>query len=179
MITRQRVIPNRYVEEDDHIRVTVYGMKKEVTGEVIVDKKDLQIVSGYKWHIKKRNGMPMAVMSRKGGSHIRLHHLIMGAPPEGKEYDHINRNPLDNRRKNLRICTLEQNQWNRGLLKRNISGYKGVALAHDKKHWTAVIWHESKPLYIGCFDDPRQAAYFYNEKALELKGNFAYVNKIF
>src|SRR5688572_18483872 len=40
-----------------------------------------------------------------------LHREIMGAP-DGAQVDHKNRNPLDNRRSNLRLVDRSQNQQN-------------------------------------------------------------------
>lgn len=43
----------------------------------------------------------------------KLHRLVINAK-DGEEVDHINRNKLDNRRINLRICTRQENLMNRG-----------------------------------------------------------------
>lgn len=40
--------------------------------------------------------------------------------------DHRNRDPLDNRRENLRIATHSQNQINKKLQKNNSSGCRGI-----------------------------------------------------
>jgi hypothetical protein len=43
---------------------------------------------------------------------IRLHHLALGPLVEGHCVDHIDRNPLNARRANLRACSYTQNRWN-------------------------------------------------------------------
>ena len=48
-----------------------------------------------------------------GATTTFLHHTIFGQPPEGFEVDHKNRNPLDNRKDNLRLITHRQNIANR------------------------------------------------------------------
>lgn len=40
--------------------------------------------------------------------------------------DHINGDPTDNRRKNLRVVTNVQNHWNYGVSSRNTTGFKGI-----------------------------------------------------
>ena len=52
------------------------------------------------------------------GNVVSLHRFVMGAKPgDGKMIDHINRDPLDNRRENLRFCTASENMQNRKLVK--------------------------------------------------------------
>jgi len=46
---------------------------------------------------------------------LYLHHAVIGKPPKGYVVDHINRNPLDNRRENLRFVTVAENAWNQDL----------------------------------------------------------------
>jgi hypothetical protein len=61
--------------------------------------------------------------------HILLSRFVMDAK-EGQIIDHRNRNPLDNRRKNLRIVTKRQNCLNKKC--ENRSGYIGVSIKHRK-----------------------------------------------
>jgi len=59
--------------------------------------------------------------------HIQLSRFVMNAK-KGEIVDHIYRNPLDNRRKNLRIVTPRQNGLNRRC--RSKTGFIGVYLRH-------------------------------------------------
>ncbi len=58
---------------------------------------------------------------------VAMHRLLTGAQ-KGQEVDHINGDPLDNRRSNLRICTRSENMQNRKSWKTTAGGsiYKGV-----------------------------------------------------
>lgn len=118
-----------------------------------------------------------------GKSYIRiktyLHHLVMGKPEEGFEVDHINGNPLDNRKENLRFCTRMQNSHNT----RNKAGrHKGVHYnkknenLSTKKVWTAQITKDYRIHHIGSFTSENEAALAYNEKAKELYGEYARLN---
>jgi hypothetical protein len=60
-----------------------------------------------------------------------LSHLIL-PPTENKIIDHINRNPLDNRRVNLRIADVRQNGLNK--ISKNSSGYIGVSVYRKGKN---------------------------------------------
>jgi hypothetical protein len=71
----------------------------------MVSDEDYQRLSIRRWFIRK-NGYVQS-------GHGLLHRVIMNAP-SGLEVDHINRNRLDNRRENLRICTHKENSQNKG-----------------------------------------------------------------
>lgn len=96
--------------------------------------------------------------------------------------DHINRMGLDNRRSNLRPCTVEQNQRNMGLRRDSSTGLVGVKVTGQlkryncKKPYIAVVNHKGKRIHAGCFEDPLSAAYARDRLACELHGDFAYIN---
>lgn len=86
--------------------------------------------------------------------------------------DHINRNRLDNRRSNLRVATVRENAMNSDR-QRSVSGYLGVAQYTNR--WRAIIRCGTQ-LYIGLFDDADTAAWFYDQWAIQLHGEFAQTN---
>lgn len=103
---------------------------------------------------------------------ILMHRFIMDCP-KGKVVDHINGNQMDNRCKNLRICTQSQNNANqRGAKHNSVSGYKGVYWHKSAKKWCAEVVHEHKKYYLGLFVNKLDAAEAYNIKAKELNGEF-------
>jgi hypothetical protein len=106
---------------------------------------------------------------------IRMHHIILGLPP-GKECDHINRDTLDNRIRNLRPCTTAQNIANRGMLKSNTSGYKGVNWRKERSMWVARIGFKGERISLGMFNDPKEAAKAYDKAAIKYYGEFAGLN---
>jgi hypothetical protein len=73
-------------------------------------------------------GYPVIVCGEKPPHrHTLLSRFVVEAK-EGQIIDHINRNPLDNRRKNLRIVTKRQNSLNKWC--KNGSGFVGVSIKH-------------------------------------------------
>ncbi len=70
-------------------------------------------------------GYPIVVRGTKPSRNIHLSRFVMDAK-EGRIIDHRNRDPLDNRRKNLRIVTKRQNCLNRKC--KNGSGFVGVSI---------------------------------------------------
>ena len=98
--------------------------------------------------------------------------------PVGFVVDHKNMNNLDDRKKNLRICTVSQNNCNKEKASRNKSGYKGVLWCKWHKKWRSVIMFNGKASYLGYFVDKKDAAIAYNTAAKYLHGKFARLNKI-
>jgi len=135
----------------------------------IIDEKDYEIVSAHNWWLTKQGYAYTQTCTNNVRTTILMHRLIMR--PNSKEVDHINGDKLDNRRSNLRICTRSQNNAN----KPHTSGkYKGVR--YNKNAWQAEIKKNKKYIYIGRFKEIKDAAKAYDEKAVELFGDFAYTN---
>ena len=95
-----------------------------------------------------------------------------------KSIDHINGIKDDNRIINLRECTTQQNGMNRGPQKNNSSGYKGVGWSKKSSKWRAQIRFNNKSIYLGLFDDKKEAAKIYNKEAKKLFGEFVYLNEV-
>lgn len=153
----------------------------------LVDEDDYEKLSKYKWaaaYDKKRNIFYAArgININKKIKTIRMHEEIMGTIGKDKKLycvDHIDHNTLNNQKNNLRICDIAGNMQNRRIPKSNTSGYKGVCrFYHDKNKFIAQIGHHGKYFRIGKYNTALEAAKAYNEKALELYGEFAFLNKI-
>lgn len=110
---------------------------------------------------------------------ILLHRLIMGFP-EGLVVDHINDDPLDNRRENLRIVTRGQNSG-RGH-RRNKTGYRGVTFHADRsntrggKRYSAAIRVDGRSTFLGLFHTAEEAAAAYDARAIVVYGELARLN---
>lgn len=135
-----------------------------------IDKEDIEKVSKYKWHIS--NGYARATTRENGRVEtIRMHRLIMNAKPK-THVDHINRNKLDNRKFNLRICTSQKNQGNTLKRKDNTSGYKGVSWDKVKNKFHARMMVQKSLIHIGYFDNVITAAKAYDTAAKEWYGKY-------
>ncbi|MBU9360066.1 HNH endonuclease [Burkholderia multivorans] len=134
---------------------------------VEIDVDDLESVSGFPWRIDAKGYVIRSVSWTKIQ---HLHRLITNAP-DGYVVDHINGNKLDNRRENLRVCTVAQNLRNRRRAKSNKSGLKGVYL--DKTRWRAQIRIDGRKICLGSFPTADLAHEAYKFAAREYHGEFA------
>lgn len=144
----------------------------------IIDDDDFERVSKFKWYTRSNGGSKFyAATGTPGDSNkkIYLHRFILEAP-SNLQVDHINGNTMDNRKENLRLCTIQENLRNKkasGQYKGAIYAGKGRDLA---KPWSARISHEGKNLYLGYYATAEEAAKAYDKAAKELYGEFAQLN---
>ena len=80
-----------------------------------------------------------------------FHQIVMGQK-EGYLVDHINQNPLDNRKENLRFVIPTANAINSKVPKNNKSGYKGVSWRKDSNKWRAQITIQGKIICLGTYE---------------------------
>ena len=77
--------------------------------------------------------------------------------PKDMVVDHINMNPLDNRKCNLRICTMQQNNFNKKEQTNNTSGRVGVTWDKQTNKWRAQIQVNGKSIKLGRFKNKEDA----------------------
>ena len=156
----------------------------------IVDATDKDLAS-HKWFASNRaSGNTYACRdTKKSKRQTRhyLHRVILARKlgrdiPPGMVVDHINNNPLDNRRSNLRLATISENLSNgrRPRLKnpKMKAPYRGVYWIEEKHKWRAQISIRGKTLYLGYHNTAEDAALAYNEAAAKYRPKFSRYNVI-
>lgn len=151
---------------------------------VKVDDDVFDKLSGYSWYLLNgkypaRHRTKSEVASGEP-SVIYMHREIMGAIKSKETVDHINRDTMDNRRENLRLCSQRLNNLNKPPHSNNKCGYKGVRKKSGERSvpWEARIQLDGKRASLGHFDNPHDAARMYNFWAHDLFGEYAHLNVI-
>lgn len=121
---------------------------------------------GDHWRVRQKHVSPYPQLAR----------LIMDAP-KGMVVDHVNRDTLDDRRKNLRICTISQNIANSSTRTDGTSRYRGVHMTKKGK-WRAQIKVFYKLHRLGDFDSEVEAARAYNAAARKHFTEYAGLNPV-
>jgi hypothetical protein len=136
-----------------------------------IDAADADIVGQYNWS----NHGNYAQTNSGLGVLLLMHRLVMDAA-DGVSIDHIDGNPLNNRRANLRVATHRQNIANIGLRRNNRSGFIGVSRIQSQDVYRATIRVNGRQEALGVFDNPEDAAIAYDQRAREVHGEYARVN---
>lgn len=102
------------------------------------------------------------ILERKLGRDLLVNEVV----------DHIDNDTLNNRRDNLRIASLSENQWNSRKPKNNTTGYKGVRRSKGTRYRSSITV-KNKYIYLGCFATAELAYAAYCEAAKKYHGEFA------
>lgn len=140
-----------------------------------IDDSDYEEISKYKWYLSD-TGYPCRTQNgkRSGGKRepskrIFMHRSLMNCP-KGMVVDHINHDRTDNRRENLRICSVAENVRNSPTARfRNV--FKGVYKMGNR--YKSSISYYGVQIHIGMYGTPTEAAQAYDVAAEHLFGEFA------
>lgn len=119
--------------------VKIHIISKHGNYECIIDRNDFDKVSDIKtsWCLLYNKGRIESVVTKiqkhKVRKTIKLHKLIMNNDGD-LVVDHINGNVLDNRKENLRLVTVSENNTNLKDYHVSSSGYQNIYLEKDGKY---------------------------------------------
>lgn len=135
----------------------------DINGTVaLFDDEDFDLISKHKWFITPQ-GYAVTKIKRTDGLKIDsgritigMHRLILGYS-KMPAIDHINRNKMDNRKENLRACTVSENNRNIPTVKGKVSAHRGVSRHRDK--WQVVIRINGILTNLGTYLIEEEAAF--------------------
>lgn len=164
----------------------IINSKKFGNYTVLIDRKDYTKIKHYSWSTANayRNGrhvvtgLKTTIKENGKRKTVLLHRLILNV---SDIIDHVNNNPLDNRRKNLRVCSYAENARNRKNQKNqngNLKGVKRKILKSGHVRYVARIIIDGVEKHAGVFETPQQAALAYNEAAKKYHSQFAALNVV-
>ncbi len=133
----------------------------------LVDDEDFEKFSQFEWKLAS-SGYPYIMMT--------AHKFLLGNQEKGKVIDHLNRDKLDNRKENLRICTQLENVQNRSKKTGCTSKYRGVSWDKKKNKWALQAFYNGKMLYYGYFDSEEEAAKAYDMAIFATVDGHCYLN---
>ena len=146
----------------------------------LVDNEDFKMISKHKWYCVRNKGNNYArrnVGVKPNRSSIEMHRVVLKCP-NGMVIDHINGNSLDNRKKNLRVCTQAENTRNRIQRRSCKNKFKGITFHKHSKVWHAQICINYNNIYLGSFKNQKSAAIAYDAYAKRIHKQFARTNGI-
>lgn len=165
--------PARIEVDGDTARIFLNG-----GGVAVIDAADAELVSGLPWRshaVKMGTAAKVACHARVSDGTVRilyLHRLILNPRPD-LTVDHIDGDGTNNRRSNLRECTLAENLRNRPAYKSR--RFKGVS-QRSRRLWAASIQVNGQVYRSSGFTSPEAAAAEYDRLALLLHGEYARLN---
>lgn len=143
----------------------------------LVDDEDYERLAAFRWYAHNCTRGPRPARRQRmaeGRKVLFLVHQILRAP-KGMVVDHVNGDPWDNRRSNLRVCTPKQNSFNKHKFGGSVlNPYKGVRSYRGM--WRASISCDGEKYDLGTYETHVKAALAYDKAALVLHGEFACLN---
>jgi hypothetical protein len=136
----------------------------------LVDDADFEAVARIRWFRDKKGYVRSSVWTPGIGVGVLLMHRLILSAPRGMHVDHINRNPLDNQRANLRLCTRQQNAWNRPSWRP--PGLKGTTYEPRYGRWRAQMRLNGRTINLGSYDTQGEAKAVFDRYAREIHGEF-------
>lgn len=111
------------------------GYASNTNNKFYVDSDDFDKIKDLCWiEIVNKRGYHQLTTTDDDGKTIAMH-VFLGF----KWHDHADRNPLNNRKHNLRLCSRQENNRNKSIRSNNTSGITGVYFDKRAKKWTAEL----------------------------------------
>lgn len=153
---------SKYIKRCTYNKIKYNKMEIKLNGKqggtALVSQNDFDFLNKYQWCLDGK-GYVQGIVD---GNTVKMHRYIMN-PDLNLLVDHINGIRHDNRRENLRVVTINQNNQNKHVSKnKKSSTYKGVYFNGQKKKFVVYVIINSKNHYLGEFEEEIEAAKRYD-----------------
>jgi hypothetical protein len=145
--------------DGDVTLIPLRNREKQVVAYAMIDTADARWAEQWRWHRTKTGYVARSTTVAGRAQTVFLHREVLGLPWAGREPqgDHINHDPLDNRRANLRLVSARgnaQNQRAHG----GVSQYRGVCWHRIHRCWQATGRLDNRAVLIGSYHTEEEAA---------------------
>lgn len=164
--------------KNNTVTFNLYNQKNVKNGEFIIDLEDIEKVKYRKWRISSNNHVVTGLPAK--GTMRDLSHVILDFRPENFTkgvVDHIDGNPLNNKKENLRICTQGENTLNKSFVSNNTSGFIGISYSKNKNRYDPEIRLNGKRCHLGYTKTLEEAVYKRYYAKILLFGEFSNENQ--
>lgn len=143
---KSRIKLNPIIEHKDYIEILSQSKDKEFS--ILIDKEDYKYITHWVQVDKKEDEHTYYAKCNNKS----LHRIITGCP-QGLVVDHINHNGLDNRKSNLRICTIKENARNRQCYKTTGSKTLGITWDTKTNKWKVTLCYNDRSIHGGYYNN--------------------------
>ena len=129
---------------DDKDSSTMFGVTSNTGVKFYFDSEDYDKIKDYCWREDDKGYVKAGI--KLDGRHVKIHQLIIGKI-DGLVIDHIDRNPLNNKKSNLRHVTQKWNITNKAIQSNNTSGISGVSKT-KRGRWHVRLYENNIRIYL-------------------------------
>jgi DUF971 family protein len=158
---------------DERTAIMVIKRRNGDVFEILISPQDIDKVNQKTWHMGWRKCIKgfyvecceyLGLIDGKPKyKTIMLHRFILDAN-EQILVDHINNNPFDNRRENLRTTSIDKNSQNRkSKNSNNTTGYRNVSFVKSEGIYIVQLQIDGKNTRLGEFSNVHEAGKFAEE----------------
>lgn len=167
------------LDDTTYKKIPLYNRAKAIIDYTLVSNEDYDNAIKYKWSrsiVKLKKTEYKRVQGIVDKKIIILSHFIYGKPEKKNVIDHINNDPLDNRRENLQSISKSQNAQNKKKIARENMTSKYIGVSYDKinNKWRVSCANKN----IGLYDTELNAATIFDKYAYIKFGEKASTNKL-
>ena len=160
ILERTRFDENEIIEKGEYAEILLYDKNNKEKARGKIDISNIDKIINSKWCMNTSG-----YITRNNGKEKYIHRVIINET-NGKIIDHINHDKLDNRRKNLRLCSHSQNSRNRES--------KGITWDKENNKWMAQIVVNYKNIKLGRYLTKEEALTVRHKAEKKYFKEFAY-----